>query len=1757
MKHIRLLLADARRHQGLALIIVLSMLALATIVILAFLSVADTENKATNVYSASQSSRRYADTAVNMVIAQIRAGSAREVPGTPVIHATQPGAIRKYAASGDFLAGYKLFSDKDMIFRATGSTPNDQERDFVRNSEPPADWNQGTNTARYVDLNEPVIKGVAMGAEANTERAQVYFPIIDPRAGQDIDPSVQELPVEGFSYDTKTALTGSSIGGLAEGVDTSPIIVPTAATTGVNIDKLRLAMPVQWLYVLKDGSVGYLSQNLEFMVLNNQTGGLGDGPSSVSGASYGVPSEGNPIVGRVAFWTDDESSKVNINTASEPTFAGQPLYYHERDHRWADYPPARSEFQRFPGHPATVALSSILYPNPLQNDTRNLDTYGRSGPISGADLKRVLDIKERIYDLVPRIHTGGSYGGTRTFESDQYREASGDSQTADAVAIQEATSERLYASVDELLFSQNNDSTRRVLNQAQVSAQVTLFNKTTLERASAFLTTNNRSSEINLFGLPRIAMWPLPANVNKRTGFDKMIEFCSRIGGQNYIFQREHSRTIVPTVNGATHDISLPRNLALLNMLEKILEAPFPTATDSVGNAVSFKTKLGSPVEGGASNSQLGTDNARQLLVAMFDYIRTTNLYDSFLVPERNSWPTESLPSSTQSWETVYKNGENQARNWNTYTAGYWRRSGHLTNPFQDKAYPGHGQVTPSEHPTWSVGGQNGPPVRGFGRFISLSEVGLHFICTADGQPDMYSWRNPRKAVGEDAEEGDYELPPFDPSGSDVNISGGRTALRINEDIEGVFRIDHQPILGFSDDSKRIVNLDAEHWRSEYPEEQTAGRAKARFYSNYPPLLNGKADVGGRYGTSNDDNDLNYGKYFRRHPGYIPENWNWTLEDDEPLASDEKNLQALLHLEFFCPSVGYTEIFPDFTVVISGRDMSNIKINNQSLFQSSTGVAIRSNGPLYSTDSHPEIGGFASFRNVALGRRVGPNRKAPEDTGFSDAGGTNNVHGGMFNLELVSNFFIVKTNEELNFSTSAPITLKIYDHHVLASTNEPPVQEIQISLPNGRAPAPDLVVAPSYRINYINEAGNLYNHPAIQAPRWWSFNRDGVIGRGADGKYPVNIDDNSVNATYASKRGRFYNWDGLAVNTVTRAYNPRIAANLDNQSVPGARSLIYTRDGGIYTDVELQDVNLMKGDSNLRIGYGPPVNSSPKFTNEAKFNENASSPTSPAWDWPWHYGSDSLRTIQPIYGDARLIAAKKLVTTSDWKAHRLWNSQLDYMAHNFSSYTAATEPGFDRGVPPVQAVTPNDNLKRGLPKNVTASATRSPDAPHGDPGPIGGTPVAAYQIIQRYYDFDDSDPAGRIGPFINKVDEGNYAVGEFTDGAWGGKTAKWRSTYFRSNGKGAQYAGGKGSYFTPNRMVPSPVVFGSLPPRIWDANGEGAWINLLFRPYEAYPTGLTGALTGSAARHPGQESPPDHYLLDLFWMPVVEPYAISEPLSTAGKINMNYQMMPFTHIRRATALHAAMKGEIMAVMPNADYDLSKGTRKGWGPMGATPPEFRDEGQDNKFWHRSIAIDRFQPETNLWWQVQNANDRVQATLRQFEERFNFGLTGGNLPDGYRGGLFRTASQICEIHLIPNRAGNSGGSSNVTASDAENYGSRNSAMGTFWGAHASTGDNTRERPYANLYAKLTTRSNTFKVHVRAQSIRKALRSVAANTFDPTKDEVSAEFRGSFLLERYIDQADLTGLDYATAANPFALKALESFYRFRVIESKRFAP
>lgn len=164
---------------------------------------------------------------------------------------------------------------------------------------------------------------------------------------------------------------------------------------------------------------------------------------------------------------------------------------------------------------------------------------------------------------------------------------------------------------------------------------------------------------------------------------------------------------------------------------------------------------------------------------------------------------------------------------------------------------------------------------------------------------------------------------------------------------------------------------------------------------------------------------------------------------------------------------------------------------------------------------------------------------------------------------------------------------------------------------------------------------------------------------------------------------------------------------------------------------------------------------------------------------------------------------------------------------------------------------------------------------------------------------------GACGALINAPDSGSagrspYIVGVNPNG--GGENP---DSYFNFDAIVDAYDQAYSAYvtFSPNRQMYSAMQFGSLPSQ---AVSRRPWQTLLFTKHPA-----------AGPAHPGFATPPDHVIADLFWSPVVEPYPISEPLSTAGKINMNYGMVPFTGIQRKTALHALLKSTMVSAVPTA------------------------------------------------------------------------------------------------------------------------------------------------------------------------------------------------------------------------------------------------
>jgi len=229
--------------------------------------------------------------------------------------------------------------------------------------------------------------------------------------------------------------------------------------------------------------------------------------------------------------------------------------------------------------------------------------------------------------------------------------------------------------------------------------------------------------------------------------------------------------------------------------------------------------------------------------------------------------------------------------------------------------------------------------------------------------------------------------------------------------------------------------------------------------------------------------------------------------------------------------------------------------------------------------------------------------------------------------------------------------------------------------------------------------------------------------------------------------------------------------------------------------------------------------------------------------------------------------------------------------------------------------------------------------------------------------------------------------------------------------------------------------------------------------------------------HPGWQQPRDHYLLDLFEMPVVEPYAISEPLATAGKVNLNCQIVPFTYIRRDTALRGALRGTKVGV-------VNSGTTS------------------------RLTID------------------ADETLKGFDQRF-----------ADRGGCFKTASELCEMFLVP--------------AGAQLTGMKDGNPDTWWWKnYRSTGDNLRENPYGHLYSRVTSRSNTFTVHYRVQVLGHNAAGHPDVWIDGT-DPILSEARGSAMIERYIDADDTRLRDFATDRSA----TIDDCYKFRVLRMQRF--
>ena len=651
--HLRPHVSQPRR--AVALIIVLAILLLMSALLVAFMGTVSNEREASRSMTAGFEAKQGYETAVNLAISQIREATKND-DGT-VGWASQPGAIQTFGSGANANMVYKLYSS-DVMQQARASwkpgTPAESGFDPAKPT---------VTAPGFVDINTAVYITAPQSTPANP-LVEPHYPIVDPRAGLDVNGVAVAAPgtgiVSGFSSTNIPHATLKEI----RGVSTVPV--------------LQLPMRVRWIYQLKDGALV-----------------APDATDILQGAS-----KENPPVTRFAFWTDDESAKINVNTASEYTYwdtplassytesgevdsSGHMLFGKGKTDALAASQPTKKEYQRFPGHPATNCLSPALrWLFPASVD-----------PFDSA-------FKEAIYHLAPRM-TGG-FGSTMSatrcpeFDTD-YRQYDRD---------------RLFATLDEYWFRPDRSpisytgfypvfTTDSVTPQKDpIFLDPAKFTPAALEKLRFFLTAVSRAPDLNLYGMPRITIWPVHEIDNsdplqsKRSGYDDLIVFCSTIATKPYIFSRanpwstiyDYETSGAQTHNGASLNINANRNRDLIEKyLKRLAAMPVP----ATGTAFTSSAKYGTVGPGGYTEMD-------QIFLEMFDYIRCNNIVDT----GRKDSTSPGFPLA--------------------YTLGYSPVGDFTGNTKPDL---GSGQVSPTVH--YDASGK--PTIKGFGRFDTVSELGLIF----------------------------------------------------------------------------------------------------------------------------------------------------------------------------------------------------------------------------------------------------------------------------------------------------------------------------------------------------------------------------------------------------------------------------------------------------------------------------------------------------------------------------------------------------------------------------------------------------------------------------------------------------------------------------------------------------------------------------------------------------------------------------------------------------------------------------------------------------------------------------------------------------------------------------------------------------------------------------------------------------------------------------------------------------------------------
>ena len=1654
------------RQSGSALVIVLCFLVILSGILIAFFTSVTNEEAAVRASAGSLSAHNLADSVTDIVLSQIRDatdGYAHNPDGSlqtnaPVCWASQPGMIRTFDTTASPVAAWKLYSSSNPVIHGTVVPENDL---------PGSGW--GARPAVYTDLNAPILTATSTD-----------YPIVDPT----LTNTLNGCPlVDGFSIAASPVLQASS----------------NAA-----------AMPVLWIYILKDGT----------MIAPDSGGGMTAGFANAATQ----PSSANPIVGRIAYWTDDETCKLNINTAGEGTPWEPPFFSTSWDAACGLLPPTGKEYNRIPGHPATTSLSPVLWSflgldtpwefcgglPAIPGGTTYDAAYGAISPqypdpAVQSCLTNILSV------LSPRYLFGGSQAGTVSVLNGN-----------PAGTLPTAGTNPFYATVDEMAFPAGYSALLRGSVQGPVSPAW-------VPRLRFFLTTESRSPEVNPLNQPKLCMWPEPDSAHamtanpqaappgsNRTLADRTIALCSSLGTNAYFFTRYDATSPTNDFGG--------RNRILYSYLRRMMDQPVP------GFLGSFTASNKWP--GGSSSLQ-----ADQICTLLFDYIRSCiNLSDS---------SSGSATNLTQS----------------SYACSYTRPPLVTGNNGVPVMTNGTGQVVPIV-----ITNPDGNVTRGMGRFPTINGASLWFIARGANQPPLLCHSNGRPMI-------------YDSSGTTLlSAPDGSPASWITLVLEflGLTTAKVNPMHPWTcppaslSVPQLMTNITILFFQIPVP-------VFASTTSFTPSATNVVPDLTHLFPLYN----LSAGNT----PGTPPTRTFPALDGNSGQ-----------YVTLGAPSVNYFNS-PNFTNVSLNYP---IVLATQSTLTTSSGFSTRvTPGPVQGIVTHPGL------RFLPVQRATGATAGAFDIPNPLYADSADNLAVGQTRVEMCY-------LPELVNVAPGEVGLMPFLSMGVTGLSSMTVNGTPLAFPN---PA-RLVLTNSPPSGQSNPQSCWLPDLGIQA----------VLGASSNSLFSTNL--------LVASGGTFAFGGAIVSNVISFASNPvqsvtlafpsasfptpklppfyRVASQGNyppilsvSTGVCGCADSGYTTGdlpfkgaltfnaadpvlGGIHTRLNL----------NAADGFQSHI-----FPTEAACSESSAS--DPSWAWQSsglnRITADTVRSLLLTGGDPRLTACLASVPSGFFSPHPFYFLSNPVTVNGWTTYLRSAHSLRSGGLPLNGSLTGSLLCTNTAWSAFSGNSTNYPpvtSAPFATPlygGISGFTPTspatlfahcqgrgtgltfpaeghsswpyataacdftqgAFFNTWQAGGDFDNGSGFYPDGPFVNKAPEG---FGSLQFGAGFPHNPPFSPTLTPA---GVGMA-------SPSSMVPSPVLFGSLPAGFLLMSNSAApnpsilsqgWLTLQFSPNpnalntggrdtKSYLAGYNDA--GGTVSNPIL---PDHLLLDFFGMPVVDPFPMSDAFSSSGKVNMNCRIAPFSYINRESALRGVLRPlMVTAVEENWGRDYKLRNTNGFGTASST--SFNDA---------------FSGPSGVSYNVMgNASGNFYVhypvhagqTLLQFDQRFN------------AGDLFHSPSEICSLWLYPGMQPTPANpSAAITPLVTWDAASANIKAWWYAGPGSSrkglTGDNVRERPYAALYPRLTTKSNTYTVHFRVQVLQQVAvrRHLASDwsVWNEASDRILGEERGARTIERSIDPTDPSLPDFAgltdalgnTLSPDDPQLVMDRYYRYRVVSSKNFIP